>query len=60
MKQLHLDQSENINFTSYNHGIKSTLSFVKQSMALLKFLSAFWDIFLLHDAVFNCGHPPDY
>jgi hypothetical protein len=29
MKQLHLDQSENINFSSYNHGIKSTLSFAK-------------------------------
>ena len=29
MKQLHLDQSENINFSSYNHRIKSTLSFAK-------------------------------
>jgi hypothetical protein len=29
MKQLHLDHSENINFSSYNHRIKSTLSFVK-------------------------------
>ena len=33
----------------------------EQSMALLKFLSAFWDIFLPHDAVFiNCGNLPDY
>ena len=29
MKQLHLDQSENINFCSYNHRIKGTLPFVK-------------------------------
>jgi hypothetical protein len=29
MKQLHLDQSENINFCSYNHIIKGTLPFVK-------------------------------
>jgi hypothetical protein len=29
MKQLHLDQSENINFSSYNHRIKITLSFAK-------------------------------
>ena len=28
-KQLHLDQSENINFSSYNHRIKGTLSFGK-------------------------------
>ena len=31
MKQLHLDQSENINFSSYNHKIKSTLSLAKQN-----------------------------
>lgn len=29
MKPLHLDQSENINFCSYNHRIKGTLTFVK-------------------------------
>jgi hypothetical protein len=29
MKQLHLDQSGNINFSSYNHRIKGTLPFVK-------------------------------
>jgi hypothetical protein len=29
MKQLHLNQLENINFSSYNHRIKSTLSFAK-------------------------------
>jgi hypothetical protein len=32
----------------------------EQSRAPLKFLSSFWDNFLPHDAVFNCGHPPDY
>ena len=31
MKQLHLDQSENINFSSYNHKIKSTLSLAKRN-----------------------------
>jgi hypothetical protein len=29
VKQLDLDQSENINFSSYNYKIKSTLSLVK-------------------------------
>ena len=29
MKQLHLDQSENFNFSSYNYKIKSTLSLAK-------------------------------
>lgn len=31
MKQLHLDQSENINFSNYNHKIKSTLSLAKRN-----------------------------
>jgi hypothetical protein len=31
MNQLHLDQSENINFSSYNYKIKSTLSLAKHN-----------------------------